>query len=69
MISDPTLFVECDYCHSQVDFSFSHVLNNPDVWMDSPRFDGWYIDWQGADGDAMCPECKASVGMSKDEND
>lgn len=56
MIADPTLFVECDYCHHQVGFSFSLVVSRQD-WQADPRFDGWFIDWKGTQGDTRCPDC------------
>ena len=57
MISDPTLFVECDHCKERIEFDFAFVLSSP-VWQRSSRFDGWVIDWAGTQGDALCPDCK-----------
>jgi hypothetical protein len=57
MISDRMLFVQCDSrgCDDRVDFSFSLVLNNPN-WRQSELFEGWEIDWAGAQGSAYCPK-------------
>ncbi len=58
MISDPTLFVDCDGCKDRIDFNFSLVLNNKEDWQSDVRFSGWYIDWSGDYGDAVCPKCR-----------
>lgn len=55
MISDPTLFVQCDSCGERVQFSFASVLR-PD-WQADEMFAGWEIDWAGRQGDALCPTC------------
>lgn len=57
MISDPTLFVECDRCDERVDFTFSLVLDDPN-WQISDLFKGWEIDWAGTSGAARCPKHK-----------
>ena len=56
MISDPTLFVECDSCHERIDFDFSFILKN-DHWKQDETFQGWTIDWTGRLGHTLCPNC------------
>jgi len=62
MISDPTLFVECDRCGERVDFTFAFVLARPGCWRDDEIFNGWFIDWRGAQGNALCPGCAEEDG-------
>jgi hypothetical protein len=58
MISDPAMFAECDRCHRRVAFGLALVEKSPTTWKDDPRFGGWLIDWDGPQGDVLCPECK-----------
>ncbi len=57
MIGEKALWVECDGCRDRIWFDFSFVLKHDDSWQTDERFAGWWIDWQGSSGRALCPKC------------
>jgi hypothetical protein len=57
MITNPTISVSCDGCDESVEFDFAHVCKYAN-WKGDEHFTGWLIDWEGPNGDALCPECK-----------
>lgn len=60
MISDPILFVQCDRCDAKAEFTFALVLDKK-RWQEDVRFNGWYIDWSGVHGKALCPTHRAEA--------